>query len=200
MYINVFITKIIKNMSRNCIYILFVNQFDTLTKMTAFFEHLAHMSDDWKYNEVHAELIIPPTAYAAVWNESNPNNCIVKYNFQTIKNTPNISFLAIPVHDVKAVSALAESIWKTCKASYKIPFSDLALPSFLVHDYDNVPQHWDHLYCSQFVLLFLRICTQKKLLNIPEEQEKYLDEKHCNSVTCTPARLKLTLDKVLNKN
>lgn len=186
-----------KKMSRGYIHVLFVSQFDSLTRFTAFLEHLAHMSDSWKYNQVHAELIIFNTAYAAVCNKSSPKNCILKYEFKLIKKLPFVNFVDIPVKNMEAVSELAESIWKNCRASYRIPFTDLAMPSFLVHDLDDDPKHWDHLYCSQFVLLFLRICAEKDLLDIPVSQLQLLDEKHCNSVTCTPAHLKITLDRLL---
>jgi hypothetical protein len=184
----------VQSMPANYITVMFLKAWDTASKIVAFGEHLAHASD-WNYSEVHAELVIGNTAYAAVYNEKNPDKCIVKHDFDEFAEHPLLEFVHVPVKDAREAKQLAERIWGECKAYYWIPVAELALPGFCVHDLGDDPATWDHLYCSQFVLLFLKLCAERGMLALPREAVDMV--MHCNSVTCTPAHLKRLLDQIL---
>ena len=176
-----------------------MKSFSFSTDFLAFLEHLSNFSDT-RYSEVHAELIIDKCAYTAVANSGkDASSCVVKYRFGQVQPFPFLEFVDIPVKNLQRARQIAEEIHAKTRATYEIPFFDLAIPSYFVHDIGTDPAHWDHLYCSQFVLLFLRICAQKDILDLPRSKLECLDESHCNSVRCTPAHLRHVLRNMLGR-
>lgn len=177
--------------------VLFLKADSASSRMLAFLEHLAHVSD-FMYNEVHAELLIQNCGYAAVGMDTKGNSsCVLKYTFRKLPDFPCLEFVHVPVSDADRARRIADEIWHRTRASYAIPVLDLALPSFVVRDVGVDPSHWDHLYCSQFVLLFLRICSRERILALPEDRLAYLEESHTSSLRCTPAHLRHVLRTVL---
>lgn len=163
-----------------------------------FLEHLAHVSDS-QYTEIHAEVIVGRYRYAAVELPHNKKSCIFRCEAGDIRCTPHVEVVDIPVSNLARAIQIAEDIWSTAHASYNIPYFDMAVPSFMLGDLDLDPTHWDYLYCSQFVLLYLRICARENILALPVRRLQFLDERHCNSLQCTPAHLRHVLSNVLGR-
>lgn len=163
-----------------------------------FLEHLAHISDS-RYTEVHAELIVGRHRYAAVNSPRSEKSCIFKCEVGDVHSSPHVEVVDIPVSNLMRAVEIAESIWSRAHASYSIPYFDMAVPSFMLGDLDLDPTHWDYLYCSQFVLLYLRICAREGILTVPAQRLRLLDEDHCNSLQCTPAHLRHVLSNVLGR-
>lgn len=192
--------------------VMFVKAYNAPTRWLAFFEHLAHLAD-MGYDEIHAELLLDHSAYSAVRSDPEPDapsravhppqtaspsrSCVVKYSFQRVAPMPMLELVQVPVTSLALAKQIAEEIYASTAASYDIPYAELALPSFLVHDVGSDPSRWHHLYCSQFVLLFLRRCADRGALDLPRERYSLLFEPHCNSVQCTPAHLRRVLRRVL---
>lgn len=185
-------------MSGDYITILFVTTYDKSEfpeKFLLFLEYLAHPSD-YGLTELHAEIIAGNTGYSAVGRP--PDHCVIKYNFDhaAFDSQPFVEFVKVPITDLKGAVEILEDM-STTSATYDIPWMDFLVPSIFIKDLDLDPHHWGHLYCSQFVLLFLRKCRKKNLLPLPEDRLVYLDS--CKSETCTPTHLKRMLDKICKK-
>lgn len=154
-------------------------------------EHIVHPLD-YSYSDVHTELILDNQAYSAV-NTKNP--CVVKY-------TPTDYFLSLPCVETVKIPLTDDRIAKLfleessmSSATYQIPVSDFLLPKYVL-DFEKSdldccrPDTWEHLYCSQFVLLFLRFCAMHGILDMPTDKLYYLSPSYVNSRTCTPAHLR----------
>jgi len=179
-------------MGGECIFVMFLRASDTPSKVLAFFEHLAHLSD-LGYDEVHAELLVGDTAYAAV---DTGGRCVVTHRFRHLPvGVPMLELVPVPVTSLARAREIAESVSSGSRATYCIPYARFALPSFLVHDLGDDPATWDHLYCSQFVLLFLRACARAGVLDLPRDRLAPLLA--CNSVQCSPAHIRRLLRLVL---
>lgn len=159
-------------------------------KMIAFLEHVA-FPEDLFYQEVHAEIILGNVCYSAVGKYPEP--CVITYNFPSeLARLPCVEIVDIPVTDVRLA---AEFLLKaaTTPATYKIPILDFAIPKSILDKTDPEldfmqPSTWSHLYCSQFVLLFLRYCAHMQIIPIePHKLKKaiYSVNSHC----CSPAKL-----------
>lgn len=161
-------------------------------RFTAFMEHLVHPSD-YGYREIHAEMAVGNRGYSAVGRP--PKHCVLKYDFDSFPMShPFVEFLHVPVADVDAAQRVVEALSNT-NATYNIPYMKFLIPSPFIRDVDIDPEHWGHLFCSQFVLLCLRKMDELGLILVSKDRLKHLYD--CPSVTCTPAHLKHILDRVL---
>jgi hypothetical protein len=161
-------------------------------RFTAFMEHLVHPSD-LGYRQIHAEIAVGHRGYSAVGRP--PNQCVIKYNFDLFpQDHPYVDFVLVPVTDVSAAQNVVETFSST-NATYQIPYMKFLIPSPFVSDVDLDPNHWGHMFCSQFVLLCLRKMAQLGLIPLARERLEHLYD--CSSLTCTPAHLKHMLDKIL---
>jgi hypothetical protein len=165
---------------------------DLESKVTAAMEIIAHPFD-YGYNQIHAEIVVNNTGYSAVGRP--PDHCVIKYNFKHNKlNYPHVQVVNVPVIDTTQAEKDIEFL-ATTHATYKVAFTDFLIPSMFLKELDFEPAHWGHLFCSEFVLMCLRLMCKHNILLIPLEKEYHLYE--CNSRTCTPAQLKHILDKIL---
>lgn len=174
------------------IFVMFLRASDASSRVLAFLEQLAHPSD-LGYDEVHAELLVGDMAYAAVYTGGH---CVVAHRFRHLPvGAPMLEIVPVPVTSLARAGEFAEAMRRGSRATYEIPYAEFALPSFLVHDLGDDPVAWDHLYCSQFVLLFLRACARAGVLDLPRDRLAPLLA--CNSVQCSPAHLRRLLRLVL---
>ena len=156
-------------------------------------EYVVHPSD-WGYNEIHAEIIVKNRCYSAVGRP--PDSCVIKYDFTRYRETlPCAECVQVPVTDVDKAQRILEYFSST-HATYEIPTLDFFTPSIFLDDLDFNPDHWGHLYCSQFVLICLRRMCQAGLIPLQPDRLAHLYD--CSSRTCTPAHLKHILDRMLN--
>lgn len=168
-------------------------------KITALLEHLANVWD-YKYNEVHAEIILKKTAYSAVGLPPEP--CVLTYTLDPSQLAmPCIEYVHIPLTDMHTAKDFLITATKT-QATYDIAALDFCLPDFVLKYTDpelecSLPMTWTHLYCSQFVLLFLRYCHVKKIIPLSDERLRLLWS--TSSHKCSPAHLKHILDNILSQ-
>lgn len=178
-----------------CVTVLFVKATDTSPfpdKFMVFMEHLVHPSD-YSYDEIHAEVLVNNTGYSAVGLP--PNRCVIKYAFnRAVLTQPFVECVDVPVTDVEEAQRIVEQLADN-HATYQIPVMDFLVPSIFIRDLDLDPRDWGHLFCSQFVLLYLRVLRRHQLIRAPEYRLKHLDD--CPSKTCSPAHLRHMLDRVL---
>lgn len=158
-----------------------------------YMEYLAHPSD-WGCDEIHAEIIVNSTSYSAVGIPPEP--CVIISPFKLCNYMqPFVECVMVPVKDVNAAQNILEDLAKT-HATYWIPILDFMVPSIFLKDLDLNPEHWQHLYCSQFVLLSLRKMAIENLLDVPIHKQRILFDS-CVSKTCTPTHLKRIISKML---
>jgi hypothetical protein len=170
-------------------------------KIMAFLEHVANPLD-YGYQEVHAEVILDGIAFSAVGQE--PSSCVLQYRINPeIFNYECIELVDIPLtHPEIARKFLLKAA--TTPATYHIPIRDFILPKFVLDYLDpdldfSLPSSWSHLYCSQFVLLFLRFCAAQNI--IPIDSEKLRRKLYSvNSHACSPAHLAHILNDILKED
>lgn len=156
-------------------------------------EVLVHPSD-WGYHEVHAEIIIGNRGFSAVGRP--PEDCVIRYSFeQSCAVQPFVECVEVPVTDIGEACRVMEEFSNT-GATYDIPVLKFMTPSIFISDLDLHPDHWGHLFCSQFVLLCLREMALRGLIPLDPHKLKHLYD--CPSVTCTPAHLRHILDRLLS--
>ena len=88
-------------------------------------------------------------------------------------------------------------------AIYNYSVLEFGMPKFVLDRIDSDldclrPDKWDKLFCSQFVLLFLRRCAIAGILNVSEKKQKLLFS--VNSNGCLPSRLKIITDHMFLKS
>ena len=141
---------------------------------------------------VHAEVWVNGTS----WVAAGGGRTVVS-EWGTTKAelmSPFIDCVDVPVKDAhKAVDFLE----KACltHARFDIPVLDFLFPALLVDwvdkdDKDECmhPEAWRTLYCSKFVLFFLRHCHREGALDVTEESMRPLWT--VNSNRCSPAVLR----------
>lgn len=111
---------------------------------------------------------------------------------------PEWHVVEIPIIDhTVATQFVEEALNSHAVYSYSIP--EFAMPKFILDTIDSDldcrhPETWDKLFCSQFVLLFLRRCAVAGILNIPEAKQQLLWS--VNSKGCLPSRLQIITDRM----
>lgn len=166
-------------------------------RFTAFLEHVLDPSDAG-YQDVHAEVIVGGTAYSAVGRAPDP--CVLTYRVGTkLLAQPFVRLVRVPVTDLNKARAFLDGATRT-RATYDIPVAQMVAPDAVLHlarkDLDPArPATWHHLFCSQFVLLFLRYCHTENILPLPREKLQVLWSE--DSVKWTPAHLRRQLQCML---
>ena len=89
------------------------------------------------------------------------------------------------------------------RVRYDINVYECALPKSFIDrieaDLDCCrPETWDHIFCSQFALLFLRWCDYHNILRAPRSSSFLLWT--VNSRGCLPSRLQIITDMVFGCN
>jgi len=168
-------------------------------KLLEIMEHIASPAD-YRYPQVHAEVILDDTAYSAVGQPPGP--CVLSYpaHLDTLSSLPFIETVDVPITDPEAARRFLVKTTFT-PATYSIPYADFVLPSFVLRYTDPDLDHsrpftWSHLYCSQFALLFLRHCASEGIIPLPPDALRA----HLYSVSshaCSPAHLAHLLDNLL---
>jgi hypothetical protein len=108
--------------------------------------------------------------------------------------------MKIPITDKKkAVDIIEEELASPAVYHYSIP--ELAMPKFILDSIDTDldcchPEKWDTLFCSQFVLLFLRRCAIAGILDVPKEKQRLLWS--VNSKGCLPSRLQIIANHIFS--
>lgn len=179
----------------NFVTVLFVTADDRSSfrdRALLFLEHVAHPSD-YSYSEIHAEIIVRNTGYAAV--DQGERSCILRYTFSnSVMDQPFVECVRVPVTDLDLAHSTVECFSKT-NAVYRIPYTEFLTPTYFLRDLDLDPTHWGRLYCSQFVLLCLKKFRQLGIIPLPGERLAHLDD--CPTETCSPAHLRHMLDRLL---
>lgn len=168
-------------------------------RFLAFLEHVLDPGDAG-YQDVHAEVLLENgEAFSAVGREPSP--CVVQYTVTgRLTSQPFVRLVKVPVTNVKLAREFLKKAAET-KATYDIPVAQMLAPDFLLHcaraDLDPMhPATWHHLFCSQFVLLFLRYCHTVSILPFSEKKLSVLWSE--DSVKWTPAHLRRKLDEILS--
>jgi hypothetical protein len=141
---------------------------------------------------VHAEIRFNGYAFSPFYDSHNPIDVIHECNlgeweYQDVFIT----------HPGVALDIL-EDILIRCTASYGFNPLDMALPKscldFWEDDLDCTrPESWKRIFCSQFVLLFLRRCVLAGILRGKNLELLW----SVNTHGCPPAKLKFILSRVL---
>ena len=104
----------------------------------------------------------------------------------------------IPITDSReATNLIEEALASPAVYHYSIP--ELAMPKFILDSIDTDldcchPESWGTLFCSQFVLLYLRRCAIAGILDVPKAKQKLLWS--VNSKGCLPSRLQIITDRI----
>ena len=143
--------------------------------------------------ECHAEVLVNDTAFSA---QSQFCDAVIARNIPDMLKYDGIEWVKIPVKEDKIHTAI-DFLQSACKthALFEIPLLDFLFPSLVTNliDVDNKeecvhPEEWKHLYCSKFVLFFLRFCDRMDALDISKEKVRPLWE--INSNRCSPVMLR----------
>ena len=159
-------------------------------KMIRFLEHVVNWSDRHQ-EEVHAEVVLNGTCYSAVGKYPDP--CVLTYKFNPqLSALPCVELIDVPISDLNAAQDYLARATNT-PARYHIPFAEFLLPKLAVDyvdpEYDFMdPSSWTRLYCSQFVLLFLRYCEYRRIISA-DSTKLHETLYSVSSHTCTPAHL-----------
>lgn len=167
-------------------------------RFVAFLEHVLDPRDAG-YQDVHAEVVLDDgEAFSAVGRKPRP--CVIQYKVtEKLLSQPFVRLVKVPVTDVEKARKFLREAAET-KATYDIPVAQMLTPNALLHawrtDLDAThPATWHHLFCSQFVLLFLRYCHTERILPLSERKLKVLWSE--DSVKWTPAHLRRKLAEML---
>jgi hypothetical protein len=162
-------------------------------------EHVVYPFD-YPYHDVHAEVCLNGTRYSAVG--LSPSPCVLTLPFHSnLLSLPCVETVSLPITDDRIAQLFLTESSKT-PATYFIPIQDFLTPKAILDytkpDLNTIrPDTWQHLYCSQYVLLFLRYCAEHGILPLPAHKLAYLHPSYINSRTCTPAHLRHIIDKML---
>jgi hypothetical protein len=162
-------------------------------------EHVVYPFD-YAYQDVHAEISLNGTRYSAVGHSPSP--CVLTLPLQTeFLSLPCVETVSLPITDDRIAQLFLTESSKT-PATYFIPIQDFLTPKAILDytkpDLNTIrPDTWQHLYCSQYVLLFLRYCAEHGILALPAHKLAYLHPSYINSRTCTPAHLRHIIDRML---
>jgi hypothetical protein len=106
----------------------------------------------------------------------------------------------VPVRDMKRVwNFILEVV--DAGVPYGINVLECTMPKSILDRIDpdvdcSHPDTWGQVYCSQFVLLFLRWCDAHGVLGVPESRSRLLWS--VNSRECVPSMLREIADAVFN--
>jgi len=168
-------------------------------------EHVAYPFDDG--HEVHADVVVGDVCYSAVGMQ--PGHCVLKGERSLTYTTPQrgLEIVEIPVLDIDFARRYLDSA-VSANVSYYIPVVDFVTPSPVLQwtdpDVDCCDQaSWSTLFCSQFVLLFLRYLHTHSMLRVPGRQPSASMRCQallaCNSHVCSPTHLREILREVLGR-
>ncbi len=110
------------------------------------------------------------------------------------------SVMELPVTDELRALVILEDMLAS-PAPYRISVGECAMPKCMVdaieRDADCMhPEAWKGVFCSQFVLLFVRRCSREGILQaVPHERHALLWS--VSSKGCLPSRLRVILEKML---
>ena len=166
-------------------------------------EHVAFPFDGG--NEVHADVVLDDICYTAVGME--PGQCVLKGEKSSsyLCPHPGIEIVEIRVFDVNFARKFLDAA-VSASISYYIPVLDFVTPSTMLQwtdpDVDCCnPASWSTLFCSQFVLLFLRYLYMHGVLCVPgpppDARRRGSALFQCSSHVCSPAHLREILHTVL---
>lgn len=157
----------------------------------SYVEHIPFPYD--KGYEVHADIILDGMCYSAVGTAPGP--CVLKGEY--VPNPRRNSaggeeLVSIPVTNPADARKYLEKAAEVKTIQYKIPFFDFVTPFNAILDYTDpdldcdTPKAWPTMFCSQFVLLFLRHCHKHGIIEVPTPRPLYT----CNSHVCSPGHLR----------
>ena len=141
----------------------------------------------------HADVVVHGRFFHTFGSGSHREDCVVKHkqpdDLLTKYYTENVSIYV--KHPELAIRWLEDS----CKtpAKFVIYKGEFFCPTTILDLLDKdddctKPETWKHLFCSKYVLLFLRYCHLTDNLEAPEEKLRLLWT--INSNQCTPAFLR----------
>ncbi len=143
--------------------------------------------------QYHVDVLVHSTSYHSFGASSLSKKCVhVEKQPDDILTKYWIENVSIRVKDPDLAVKWLE---RACKAKTKFKINEYKffIPQFVEEiiekDEDcTVPETWKNLFCSKFVLLFLRYCHLTGNLDADEERLRKLWT--VNSNQCTPAHLK----------
>jgi hypothetical protein len=142
-------------------------------------------------SHVHAEVWIDNMGFSAFDGEYRPNSqCVLKVPRPAPGEPVDKEWDVFPLRlsdEARAVEIMTET-WNS-PARYSLNVRDFILPQRLVNYADpdvdcTKPLQWTTLFCSQFVLLFMRRCAEEGILSDPNGALWRM-----NSRSCTPSHL-----------
>lgn len=141
--------------------------------------------------ECHAEVLVNDTAFTAT---SMRETVVFKRDMPEILEYDDIEWVKLPIRDMHKAIDFLDLTLKT-HAKFAIPVLDFLFPQLVVDlvDVDDKdecmhPDVWHQLYCSKFVLFFLRHSHREGNLDV---DDKKMDEIwRVNSNRCSPAMLR----------
>lgn len=146
--------------------------------------------------ECHAEVLVNNTAFTAT---SMRDSIVYKREFPDLLEYSDIEWLKLPIKDVHVAINFLELTFKT-HAEFGIPVLDFLFPQLVVDavDVDHKdecmhPDEWHQLYCSKFVLFFLRHSHRKGNLDVDDKMMEPIWR--INSNRCSPAMLRRLVQK-----
>ena len=143
--------------------------------------------------QYHVDVMVHSKSYHTFGASSLKKDCIhvqrQEYDMNTQTYTENVS---IAVTDPLLATEWLARASKT-KAKFKVYQYKFFIPEFVEELIENdedcmTPETWNNVFCSKFVLLFLRYCHKMGILDAEEERLQELWT--VNSNQCTPAYLK----------
>lgn len=154
---------------------------------------------------VHTEIWFDDYVISAGENVFDANGtflgCVGIWHTRGMHVTSDWHVVDVPITD-------AQRAWQFIAAAagarveYGVSAGECAFPKFVIDAFEGDldccrPATWDRLFCSQFVLLFLRWCAVQKILDVPDERSVVLWS--VNSRGCLPSRLKILMDMMFEE-
>jgi len=126
--------------------------------------------------------------------------CIGVWDFGPGFDVSRWHVVNVPVADIdRAMEFIDRAL--DARVRYGISICECALPKSLSIEADVDccrPETWDHVFCSQFALLFLCWCDHHDLLLVPKSSSFLLWS--VNSRGCLPSRLQIITDMVFGRS
>lgn len=139
---------------------------------------------------VHAELRFYGYTISSFYNSPNSIDVMLE------SNEGEWDFQEVPVTNHVIALDIIQDIFRHCHASYGFNPLDMTIPKTYLDLWEGDveckrPDKWKRIFCSQFVLLFLRRCA---LAGVLKGKTDLLWS--VNTHSCTPAMLRTLLTRV----
>ena len=171
----------------------------SLTDPAAFLVRLYSLMNPGVHTEIWIDDFVVLAGKEKIALDGTNMGCVRIWPLEKEQDALEWHVVDVPIRDVERAWQFIHSA-VDARVPYGICVGECAFPKFVIDAFDAdldccKPETWDHIFCSQLALLFLRLCVVQNILDVPDERSVLLWS--VNSRGCLPSRLQTITDAVL---